>query len=85
MTSEPLAPADLAPTRSVTLCRGDEAGWDVDLPYASARSCPPEVQGRWAQTLQAPIARLRLSRAHACVLRVHGVGRPLRFRLHPRR
>ncbi|HEY8040465.1 MAG TPA: hypothetical protein VIF15_11755, partial [Polyangiaceae bacterium] len=66
---EPLAPVDLS-GRTVTACAGDDAGWQVDLPYPGTirvRSAPA-----WSAVLQSPVARLRLSRERACVERVLG-------------
>jgi hypothetical protein len=66
---EPLAPAELA-DRAVTLCSGEEPGWDVDLPFMGAVLV--QIPPRWASNLQSPLARVRLSREHACALRATG-------------
>jgi hypothetical protein len=68
-TPEPLAPVDLS-DRAVSLCTGDDAGWELDVAY------PGEVRlhvgGRWESALKGPVARMRLSRDRACVERVLG-------------
>jgi hypothetical protein len=66
---QPLAPADLS-DRKVSLCTGDDAGWEVDVPYPGTVTVRPS--GGKVLTLQAPVARLRLSRDHACVERMQG-------------
>ncbi len=66
---EPLAPADLS-DREVTLCTGDDFGWEVELPYPG--SVQLRVGGHWESSLQGPAARMRLSRERACVERVLG-------------
>jgi hypothetical protein len=66
---EPLAPADLS-DRSVTLCTGDDSGWDVELPFGGAVLL--QIAPRWGSSLQSPAARMRISRERACVLRVLG-------------
>jgi hypothetical protein len=68
-TPEPLAPVDLS-DRSVAPCTGDDGGWEVDLPY------PGEVRlhvgARPESPLQAPVARMIVSRERACLERVRG-------------
>ena len=66
---EPLAPADLA-DRGVTLCNGEEPGWDVDLPFPGPVSL--QLPPRWTSSLQSPLARMRLSLDRACALRLLG-------------
>jgi hypothetical protein len=67
---EPLAPADLA-DRTVTLCNGEEPGWDVELAFMG--SVHVQIPPHWSsRPLQSPLARVRLSREHACVLRILG-------------
>ena len=66
---EPLAPADLA-DRALTLCSGEEPGWDVDLPLMGAVHV--QIAPRWSSGVQSPLARVRLSREHACALRLLG-------------
>ena len=68
-TPEPLAPSDLS-DRTVSICTGDDTGWEVDLPYPGAVRL--RIGTRWESTLQAPVARMRLSREGACVDRVLG-------------
>jgi len=68
-TPEPLAPVDLS-DRTVSLCTGDDAGWEVELPYPGAVRL--RIGPRWESTLQAPVARMRLSQERACVDRVLG-------------
>jgi hypothetical protein len=75
-TPEPLALSGLS-DKTVSLCSGDDApgpsrpssGWVLDLPY------PGTVKvriGRWESSLDAPIARMRVSHERACVERMLG-------------
>jgi hypothetical protein len=68
-TPEPLAPVDLS-DRTVSLCTGDDAGWEVDLPYPGTVRL--RIGAGWTATLEGPVARMRLSRQRACVERVLG-------------
>ncbi|HEX3344634.1 MAG TPA: hypothetical protein VHS09_08670, partial [Polyangiaceae bacterium] len=70
---EPLAPEDLS-DRAVTACKGDDAGWQVDLPYPGTMQLT--VGAGWRSVVQSPVARMRLSRAGACVERVVGLVEP---------
>jgi hypothetical protein len=67
---QPLAPADLS-DRKVSICTGDDAGWEVDVPYPGTVTVRPS--GGKVLTIQGAVARLRLSREHACVEHVQGV------------
>jgi hypothetical protein len=66
---EALAPFDLS-DRSVSFCTGDDAGWQVDLPYPGAVHI--ERGARWEYPLQNALARMRLSGRRACVERIAG-------------
>jgi hypothetical protein len=66
---EPLAPVDLS-DRAVSLCTGDDDGWEVDLPYPGAVRL--HVAPDWEATLQSPVARMQLSHDRACIERVLG-------------
>jgi hypothetical protein len=68
-TPEPLAPVDLS-DRTVSLCTGDDAGWEVDLPYPGTMRL--HIGPRWDSVLGAPLARMRVSHDRACVERVLG-------------
>jgi hypothetical protein len=68
-TPEPIAPIELS-DRTVSLCTGDDAGWELDVPYPGPVRL--HVGARWESTLQAAVARMRLSRDRACVERVLG-------------
>jgi hypothetical protein len=68
-TPEPLAPIDLS-DRNVTLCTGDDAGWELDLPYPGTVRL--HTGTRWESALQAPVVRMHLSHERACVDRVLG-------------
>ena len=68
-TPEPLAPADLS-DRIVSICTGDDSGWELDLPYPGTVHL--RVGPRWESTMQAPVARMRLSRERACLDRIVG-------------
>jgi hypothetical protein len=70
---ELLAPADLA-DRAVAPCKGDDPGWQVDLPYLG----PVRIHAgpTWQAGVQSPMARMRLSRERACVERVVGSVEP---------
>jgi hypothetical protein len=61
---ESLAPADLS-DRTVAPCTGDDAGWELDVAYPGAIDL--RVGQAWASRLQGVLARLRLSRAAACI------------------
>jgi hypothetical protein len=66
---EPLAPVDFS-DRAVSLCTGDDTGWDLDVPY------PGDVRIRirpgWETTLKSPLARMRVTRDRVCVKMVLG-------------
>jgi hypothetical protein len=66
---EPLAPADLS-DRTVGACKGDDPGWQVDVPYLGAVTV--HAGPTWQSALQSPLARMRLSRERACVERLVG-------------
>jgi hypothetical protein len=66
---EPLAPSDLS-DRTVGPCKGDDPGWQVDVPYMGPVMV--HVGSKWQAGLQSPLARMRLSRERACVERVVG-------------
>ncbi|MDP9000156.1 MAG: hypothetical protein M3O46_08600, partial [Myxococcota bacterium] len=68
-TPELLAPADLS-DRPVSLCTGDDPGWEIDLPYPGAVRL--HLGARWESAMQAPLAGIRISRERACVERVIG-------------
>ena len=74
-TPEPLAPIDLS-DRTVSLCTGDDAGWELDVAYPGPVrlrvGVGAGVGARWEATLQGAVARMRLSRDRACVERVLG-------------
>ena len=55
---ELLAPVDLA-DRPVSMCTGDDGGWQVDLPYPGRITL--EASPRTRSVLQQPLARVRLS------------------------
>jgi len=67
--AEPLAPADLS-DRAVSICSGDDGGWEVDLPYPSAVKL--RTSNGWSAGLQSTMARMRISSDHACVERLLG-------------
>jgi hypothetical protein len=64
---EPLAPVDLT-DRGVTVCSGDDTGWEADLPYPG--TVVLDGAPKWRTQLQSPLARMRLSRERACVERL---------------
>ena len=66
---ETLARADLS-DRAVGVCKGDDPGWQVDLPYMGPVTI--HVGPKWQAGVQSPVARMRLSRERACVERVVG-------------
>jgi hypothetical protein len=70
---EPLAPADLS-DRAVTVCKGDDPGWQVDLPFVGPMMI--HVGPKWQAGVQGPLARMRLSRERACVERIVGSVEP---------
>jgi hypothetical protein len=61
---EPLAPLDLS-DRSVAPCAGDDGGWEIELPYPGAIEA--RVGGLGSSVLQSTLARMKVSRTHACV------------------
>lgn len=67
---ESLGPIDLA-DRAVGLCRGDEGGWVVDLPWSS--SVRIEVGGT-SSSLRNALARARLATHGACLERLSATG-----------
>jgi hypothetical protein len=66
---EPLAPVDLS-DRAVTTCKSEDSGWQVDLPYWGPVML--HAGPKWQAQLQAPLARMRLSRERACLERLVG-------------
>jgi hypothetical protein len=66
---QPLAPIDLS-DRTVSVCAGDDAGWQIDLPYPGAVRL--HAGAGWSSSLQGVMARMRLSPERACVERVLG-------------
>jgi len=66
---EPLAAVDLS-DRTVALCTGEDAGWELDVPYPGTVTVhsPPQ----WQASLQSPLARVRLSRERACLAHLAG-------------
>jgi hypothetical protein len=64
-----LAPVDLS-DRTVSICTGDDAGWQVELPYLGAVGL--HIGTGWSSGLQGAMARMRLSSEHACVERILG-------------
>ena len=66
---EPLAPADLS-DRTVAACSGDDAGWELEASYPG--TVDVRVGSNSASRVQGTLARLRLSRAAACVDGVFG-------------
>jgi hypothetical protein len=66
---ELLAPADLS-DRAVTLCTGDDGGWEIETAFPG--SIDVGVGAAWRSRLQAGLARLRISRGTACVDDVFG-------------
>jgi len=70
---EPLAPADLS-DRAVGPCKGDDPGWQVDLPYLGPVMI--HVGPKYQAGVQTPLARMRLSRERACVERLVGSVEP---------
>jgi hypothetical protein len=70
---EALAPADLS-DRTVGVCKGDDPGWQVDVPYVGAVLV--HAGPTWQAAVQSPLARVRLSRERACVERVVGSVEP---------
>jgi len=65
---EALAPVDSS-DRAISLCTGDDAGWQLEVPYPGAVRLRV---GAWESALQSAVARMRLSREKACVERVLG-------------
>ncbi len=61
---ERLAPARLISGGSMPLCRLEDSGWSVEVPYPGAVRLG--LDGRWPR-LDSPLARLRISRSGACV------------------
>jgi hypothetical protein len=59
----------------VSVCTGEDAGWEVDVPFAGTVTLHPP--GGKALAMQGPVTRLSLSREHACVQRVQGAIDPL--------
>ncbi|HEY3816512.1 MAG TPA: hypothetical protein VGL81_05040 [Polyangiaceae bacterium] len=70
---EPLARADLS-DRTVGPCKGDDPGWQLDLPFAGPVVI--RVGPTWTAAVQSPLARMRLSRERACVERLVGAVEP---------
>jgi hypothetical protein len=66
---QPLAPVDLS-DRAVSLCTGDDAGWQLELPYPGAVRL--HMGAGWSSSLQGAMARMRLAPERACVERVLG-------------
>jgi hypothetical protein len=73
----PLAPVDLS-DRTITACSGDDAGWELD---ASLPGTADVRIGTTTTRLQGVLARLRLSRATACVSGIFGSADALAARL----
>jgi hypothetical protein len=72
-TGEPelLAPLDFSGS-TPSLCTGDDAGWQFDVPYAGTVELQTRVAA--ASPLQAPVVTFRVSRDHVCVERVLAFG-----------
>jgi hypothetical protein len=66
---EPLAPVDLS-DRDVSLCTGDDSGWTLDAPYPGAIRLHGGTGGE--VSLEAVLARVRLTRDRACFERLLG-------------
>jgi hypothetical protein len=66
---EPLAPVDFS-DRDVSFCTGDDGGWVLDVPYPGAVHVH-SASGTEA-ALQSVLARMRLTRDHACLERALG-------------
>ncbi|HEY8086607.1 MAG TPA: hypothetical protein VIF09_02140, partial [Polyangiaceae bacterium] len=76
---EPLAPVDLS-DRAVSLCTGDDTGWELDLPYPGRITLADATSNRFV--LQQPFARVRLSSQRVCVERI-AAGMPPVGTAHP--
>jgi hypothetical protein len=82
---EKLTPADLS-DRTAPLCTGDDAGWEVELPYPGEVEVhlgrqerqdgkPTPTSGgpaEWHAVLQSPMGRMRVLPDRACVDRISG-------------
>jgi hypothetical protein len=65
---EAVGPADLA-DRTPSLCRGDEPGWTLDVPWTPV----VRLESATASTnVRNMVARLRLSPSQACIERLSG-------------
>lgn len=66
---EVLAPVNLS-DRTVTLCTGDDGGWQVDLPYPGRVTLHTPSRGE--TLVQNPFARVRVSSQRVCFERLAG-------------
>jgi hypothetical protein len=66
---EALAPTDFS-DRDVTFCTGDDGGWVLEVPYPGAVRVHSASGAEAA--LQSVLARVRLTRDHACLERATG-------------
>jgi len=66
---ERLAPADFS-DRTVSLCTGDDTGWELDAPYSA--DVRIHIGPAWETTLKSALARMRVTRDRACVKMAFG-------------